>query len=127
MEEKIVGEKKGSSLFSDISFTLLSIASLICLNLLCACARPTTPLWFTDIYDQLNFSFFWREILRACGRSVGWGNVLLVKAAEVSVSAFGFVPRILVKGIRMTCIRRHIGFVLGLDRPHQCIVRRCNL
>ncbi len=28
MEEKIVGEKKGSSLFSDISFTLLSIASL---------------------------------------------------------------------------------------------------
>ena len=28
MEEKIVGEKKGSSLFSFISFTLLSIASL---------------------------------------------------------------------------------------------------
>ena len=28
MEEKVVGEKKGSSLFSDISFTLLSIASL---------------------------------------------------------------------------------------------------
>ncbi len=27
MEEKIVGEKKGSSLFSVISFTLLSIAS----------------------------------------------------------------------------------------------------
>ncbi len=48
MEEKIVGEKKGSSLFSDISFTLLSIASLTCLHLRCACARPTTPLWFTD-------------------------------------------------------------------------------
>ena len=28
MEEKIVGQKKGSSLFSFISFTLLSIASL---------------------------------------------------------------------------------------------------
>jgi hypothetical protein len=28
MEEKIVGEKKGSSLLSDISFTPLSIASL---------------------------------------------------------------------------------------------------
>jgi hypothetical protein len=28
MEEKIVGEKKGSTLYSDISFTLLSIASL---------------------------------------------------------------------------------------------------
>ncbi len=28
MEEKIAGEKKGSPLFSDISFTLLSIASL---------------------------------------------------------------------------------------------------
>jgi hypothetical protein len=28
MEEEIVGEKKGSSLFSDISFTLISIASL---------------------------------------------------------------------------------------------------
>ncbi len=28
MEENIVGEKKGFPLFSDISFTLLSIASL---------------------------------------------------------------------------------------------------
>ena len=28
MEEKIVGEKKGSSLFSFISFTLLSVISL---------------------------------------------------------------------------------------------------
>jgi hypothetical protein len=57
MEEKIVGEKKESSLFSFISFTLLSIIyriSLICLHLHCACARPTTPLWFTD-----NFLYYY--------------------------------------------------------------------
>ncbi len=51
MEEKIVGEKKVSSLFSDISFTLHSPIyriSLIGFHLHCACARPTTPLWFTD-------------------------------------------------------------------------------
>jgi hypothetical protein len=54
MEEKIVGEKKGSSLFSFISFTLLSIASLSSrLHSHCACARPTTPLWFTDILPVL--------------------------------------------------------------------------
>ncbi len=51
MEEKIVGEKKGSSLFSDISFTLLSIASLLSVFTYTAPALDlaTTPLWFTDI------------------------------------------------------------------------------
>ncbi len=40
MEEKIVGEKKGSSLFSDISFTLLSIASLSSVFIYTAPALP---------------------------------------------------------------------------------------
>ncbi len=48
MEEKIVGEKKASSVFSDISFTLLSIASLSSVSTYTAPARPTTLLWFTD-------------------------------------------------------------------------------
>ncbi len=53
MEEKIVGEKKGSSLFSPISFTLLSIASLSPIFVYTAPALdlpPTTPLWFTDMF-----------------------------------------------------------------------------
>jgi hypothetical protein len=48
MEEKIVGRKKGSSLLS----TSLSLSYLSHLShpphLHCACATPTTPLWFTD-------------------------------------------------------------------------------
>ncbi len=50
MEEKVVGEKKESSLFSDISFTLLSIASLSSVFIYTAPALDlrTTPLWFTD-------------------------------------------------------------------------------
>ncbi len=52
MEEKIVGEKKGSSLFSDISFTLLSIASLTSVFIYTAPALdlPLHSAWFTDTY-----------------------------------------------------------------------------
>jgi hypothetical protein len=49
MEEKIVGEKKRSSLFSDISFTLSSIASLSSVFTYTAPALDLPPpLWFTD-------------------------------------------------------------------------------
>jgi hypothetical protein len=51
MEEKIVGKKKGSSLFSDISFTLLSTASLSSVFTYSAPALDLPPhsgLWFTD-------------------------------------------------------------------------------
>jgi hypothetical protein len=43
MEEKIVGEKKGSSLFSDISFTLLSIASIASISFYIAPAQDLPP------------------------------------------------------------------------------------
>jgi hypothetical protein len=42
MEEKIVGTCP--HLFHSLIYRI----SLICLHSLCACARPTTPLWFTD-------------------------------------------------------------------------------
>ncbi len=43
MEEKTVGEKKGSSLFSDISFTLISTASLASISFYTAPALDLSP------------------------------------------------------------------------------------
>jgi hypothetical protein len=49
MEEKIVGKKEGIfPLFPHLFHSHIYRISLICPHLLCACARPTTPLWFTD-------------------------------------------------------------------------------
>jgi hypothetical protein len=52
MEEKIVGKKKGSSLFSDISFTLLSIASLSSVSIYTAPVQALPPLIVFDPWDS---------------------------------------------------------------------------
>ncbi len=49
MEEKIVGKmERIFPLLLHLFHSLIYRISLICLHLHCACARPTTPLWFTD-------------------------------------------------------------------------------
>ena len=54
MEEKIVGKKGGGIFppFPHLFHSHIYRISLICPHLLCACARPTTSLWFTDIMYQ---------------------------------------------------------------------------
>ena len=58
MEEKIVGEKKGFSLFSDISLTLLSIASLSSVVIYTAPALDLPPHSGSPTFNTLCISLY---------------------------------------------------------------------